>query len=254
MSKEKSSPRKMLKLWERLELKLSGQNKDANFVTRVEDFDRDSIIVERPVRIAGKSDLSPGDRLDVSFNREDASYSFEAVTVAIDQKRENIVTLKAISELERSQRRRFVRIDIAGDIEFKVVETSSGQEPQLSLDKRGQLLNISAGGILLNTNKELKRDNIVLLNFSLKNSQRLENVLGLVKRSERSTDSDSDRKEYLAGIEFMTKKQALELLTSEITDTLPSTVNFFDEALQQVIVQFVYRQQVESRKREKVKS
>jgi len=252
--KSKQSPKKMLKLWERLELKFSDTDQQASFVSRIEDFDKNSLVIEKPVRIAGTKQLNPGDKIEVSFNRDDASYTFKAVIVSIDTKREDIMTIKSVSGIDRSQRRRFVRIDIAGEIVFKVVEMSPGREPDLSLEKKGELLNISAGGILLNTDAVLKKDDIVLLNFWLKSSQRLENVLGIVKRHEQESEPEGDKVEYLTGIEFLTKEQAARRLPLDINETLPSSVNYFDEALQQAIVQFVYRQQVESRKQVKVKS
>jgi len=249
---KKSKLRNIVKLWERLELKYLDQDKEATFVTRVEDFEKNALITEKPVRIAGSLELKPGHQVEVAFNRDDATYSFQAMVVAIDEKRENIVTLKAISEISRSQRRRFVRIDVAGQVTFKTVEMSMGHGPEISLDKSGELLNISAGGVLLNSSTNLKRDNLVLLNFRLKNSQRLENVLGVVKRHEQVNDPQDSQSDYLTGIEFLTKNQATEKLTHDVTETLPSTVNFFDEALQQAIVQYVYKQQIQSRKQEKV--
>ncbi len=253
-AKSKQTPKSMLRLWERLEIEYSNQDQVTEYVSRIEDFDKNLLVIEKPVRLSGNKQLNSGDRIDVTFNRDDAAYRFEALIVSIDANREDIMTIKAVSGINRSQRRRFVRIDIAGEVAFKVVRMTADSEPELSLNLKGELLNISAGGILLNTDASLKRDNLVLLNFWLKNSQRLENVLGVVKRHEQATDDENERVEYLTGIEFLTKDQAASKLALDINEVLPSSVNFFDEALQQAIVQFVYRQQVESRKHVKVKS
>lgn len=253
-AKDGRALRKMLKLWERLELKFTNEDNTANFVTRIEDFDKNLLIIENPVRIAGNLNLKAGDQVEAVFNRHDASYSFAAVIVSVDEQRENIMTLKTLTGIKRTQRRRFVRIDIAGEVTFKVIEIQDDGELDVSLDKKGQLLNISAGGILLNTQTALRHDNLILLNLNLKNSQRLENVLGMVKRSEQSNEPGDGQEEYLTGIEFITKEQAAGKLAVNIDEELSFTVNFFDEALQRAIVQFVYRQQIESRKQEKVKS
>lgn len=249
-----STPRKMLKLWDRLELKYTNKDQVANYITRIEDFDKESLIIEKPVRISGSKDLNAGDRIEIMFNRGDTEYIFEAVIIFVDAGCEDVMTVKSISDITNSQRRRFVRIDIAGEVAFKVIEMKTDSEPELSLEKKGELLNISAGGILLNTNFSLNRDNLVLLNFWLKNSQRLENVLGVVKRHEPANDAENGQVEYLTGIEFLTKEQATEKLPLNVNETLPSSVNFFDEALQQAIVHFVFKQQVKSRKQEKVRS
>ena len=253
-SRSNKSPKSMLNLWERLEIKYNHEGDTASFVTRIEDFDKQLLVVEKPVRIAGGIDLNVGNRIEVSFNRDDTAYTFEALIVSIDNKREDIFTLKTISELKRSQRRRFVRIDIAGEVSFKIIDMSNESQPEISLDKKGELLNISAGGILLNTGANLRKGDLVLLNFWLKNSQRLENVLGMVKRHEQEGEDDSGRIEYLTGIEFLTKEKISNKYSHDLMQSLPSKVTFFDEALQQAIVQFVYRQQVEHRHKTKVKS
>jgi c-di-GMP-binding flagellar brake protein YcgR len=249
MKKENSvtAPPNMVNLWDRLELKLSKGNSTATFITRIEDIDREALIVEKPIRIAGNLNIEVGQSLEVVFNREDASYTFQAVVAAIDPSREDITTIQAISDVKRSQRRRFVRIDIAGSITFRRIDTSDVDQAEIGLEHKGELLNVSAGGVLLSTKSELKQNDFILLKFRLKNSQELDNILGLVKRLEKGEGRD-----FLAGIEFLAKEKVSQLLPGDFTEYIPTQVNFFDEALQKAIVQFVYRQQVESRKKSKV--
>jgi len=243
----------MVNLWERLELRLNKEGNDATFVTRIENIDREALTIENPVRIAGNLDIAIGQNIEVVFNRDDASYTFNAVVVSIDNKRENITTIKALSDIKRSQRRKFVRIDISGEVTFKAIEFAGADQVQLSLDKKGELLNISAGGVLIDTKMKLRQDDLVLLNFWLKNNQRLENILGLVKRLEGIDDASDEDQGYIAGIEFLTKEKINSKHPGNVTERLPVKVNFFSDALQQAIVQFVYRQQVENRKKAKVK-
>lgn len=248
----KNRPGEMLNLWERLELKLSHDDANAHYISRIVDFAKEALTVEKPVRIGGSLELIEGSQVTVSFSRDDALYAFDAIITSIDPDRENIMILQIISDLKRIQRRRFVRIDIAGEVTFKIIEICDNHQAELSLDKKGSLLNISAGGILISTEIRLKKDCLVLLNFRLKNSQHLDNILGLVKRCEESKDAQDARIEYLAGIEFLSKGQSLKQFSGNFADNLPTKANFFDEALQQTIVQFVYRQQIESRKKTKV--
>jgi len=251
-TKQNEIPENMVNLWERLELKAKKGSAAACFVTRLSDIDRELLVVEQPIRISGNMQLEMGQQVEVVFNREDASYTFNAIVVTIDSDDDNLTTLQAISDIRRTQRRRFVRIDIAGNITFKAVELDVNKHEILSLDKKGELLNVSAGGILLITSEQLRQDDLILMNFWLKNSQRLESILGLVKRLEKSEHSETNHDEYLAGIEFITKEKAAEIIPSKLAELLPQEINYFNEALEKLVVQFVYKQQVETRKRIKV--
>jgi c-di-GMP-binding flagellar brake protein YcgR len=245
-------PQDMVNLWERLELRLVQNKETASFVTRIEDIDKEALLVERPVRISGQADITIGQNLEAVFNRADASYTFDVVVTSIDTKRENITTIQAVSSVRRSQRRRFVRIEIAGDVNYKIIDTSGIEQAGLSLDKKGELLNISAGGVLLSAGRDLKQGDLVLLNFSLKNKQRLENIIGLVKRLEKSGSAESTKQGFLAGIEFLTKDKIAHVLARSLSEYFPSEVNFFDEALQQTVVQFIHRQRIENSKNQNV--
>jgi len=242
-------PGNMVSLWERLEFRVSKSDGQASFVTRINDMEKELLLVENPIRVAGDFQLEAGQQLEVVFNREDASYTFDATVVAIDPNNENLTTIQPLSDVRRSQRRQFVRIDIAGEISFKTFDLKTSGEELLSLDKKGELLNVSAGGILLCTEEKLRKDDIVLLNFRLKNSQRLENILGIVKRFEQADQSDDEDANYLVGIEFLSKEKALEIIPASQAEYLPSSINYFSEALEKLVVHFVYKQQVESRKR-----
>ncbi len=248
-SKINNNPASVVNLWERLTLELKKDEKTSRFITRIEDIEGSMLIVESPVRLSGNLNLEIGQQLEVVFNRQDAAYAFEAVVSDIDPQKENMTTLQPVSDIKRSQRRRFVRIDIAGDITFRVLETKQQHGGGLSLEKKGELLNISAGGILINTKEKLKQDDIILMNFWLKNSQRLMNILGIAKRVERSDETDSQAEDNIIGIEFLSKEELGEKLPFNLAEFLPPDASCFNEALQQVIVQFVYRQQVEARKK-----
>lgn len=241
--KAKDSSTNAVSLWERLELKLEDGNEISIFITCIEDIDGDKLIVECPVRIKGKLSLAVGQTLEAFFNRHDAAYVFKAVVASIDSQKENLTTLQPISGLSRTQRRKFVRIEISGNIAFRVLGTNDQDQVLLGIEKQGELLNISAGGILIITDEKLKPGDYLLMNFRLKNSHRLENILGLVKRV------DQQENEYLIGVEFLTKEQSSENLPADLAEFLPPDTGYFDDELQKLIIQFVYKQQVKLRKK-----
>ncbi|MCD6162458.1 MAG: PilZ domain-containing protein [candidate division Zixibacteria bacterium] len=252
MKKDKNNkPIDMLDLWERLELKLDIDDSAACYITRIEDIDKDALTVECPIRISGDLELSPGQNIEVVFNRPDASYGFTAIVAAIDSDRENMTTLKPVSEVKRSQKRRFVRIDIAGDIVFRILDSSADNKGAFSGDRKGELLNISAGGILITVDEPVKQNDILLLNFWMKDNQRLSNILGVVKRAEQSANSDNLESEHLVGVEFLSKESVPKYIPWNLAEILPPDTNFFNDALQELIVAFVYKQQVDLRTKQK---
>jgi c-di-GMP-binding flagellar brake protein YcgR len=231
-----------LNLWDRLELKLQDSDQVATFITRVENIEDDLFTVENPVRLSGQLSLRVGQTVEALFEKLESPFVFKAGVVSIDAKRENATVLKQISKTEQTQRRKFVRIDIQGQVTFRVLDLASNDIEQETVEK-GALLNISAGGILLCTTAKVKPGDYLLLNFRLRYHERLENIIGVVKRAENQT------KDSLIGVEFLTKEQLGLPEHIHVAGFLPSFASYFDDELERHIVQYVYNQEVAARKK-----
>jgi c-di-GMP-binding flagellar brake protein YcgR len=232
----------VVNLWERLELRLKTGDQTANFITRVENLMGDKMVVECPVRLSGTINLSIGQAVEVTANKKDASYTFEAIVALIDKANENLTTLQRISEPKLAQRRKFVRLDIDGKITFNLLGTSFENNSVGTDTEQGSLLNISAGGVLMITSRNLEPGEYVLLTFRLKQTERLENILGVVKRV------DPDDKNYLVGVEFLTKQQLMEKRYRHLAQNLPRAAHYFDDELQRHITQYIYNQEINLKK------
>ncbi|NLI16944.1 MAG: hypothetical protein GX409_11720 [candidate division Zixibacteria bacterium] len=241
--KTKNEKAKLLNLWDRLELKLQESGETATFITRIEDIARDSYTVEFPVRVAGDLSLRVGQIVEVFFEKKNEAYRFKAGVVSIDARNENATTIKQLSKPEPTQRRKFVRIDIQGQVQFRVIDLKSDDYGQAERLESGALLNISAGGILLCTTADIKQGDYVLLNFKLKYHEKLENILGVVKRAERQ------QKDSLVGIEFLTRDRLTLPEHLHIATYLPPLATYFDDELEKHIVQYIYNQEVAARKK-----
>jgi c-di-GMP-binding flagellar brake protein YcgR len=241
-TKEKVASGNIVNLWERLELRLKMGDQTANFVTRVEDLAGEKIVVECPVKLAGTLSLSIGQAVEVTVNKKDASYVFEAIVALIDKENENLTTLQPISKAKPIQRRKFVRLDIDGKISFNQLDIGN-QNDQIGVKlEQGILLNISAGGILMVAKTEMHEGDYLLLNFRLKKNENLENILGVVKRAE------PDQNGYLVGVEFLTRQQLAEKQYRRLAQYLPQAAHYFDNELQRHIVQYIYNQEVRLKK------
>jgi c-di-GMP-binding flagellar brake protein YcgR len=242
-TKVKTEKSNSLNLWDRLEIKLQESDQSATFITRVENITGDIFEVECPVRIAGQLSLRVGQTLEISYEKGEEAFAFRAGVVSIDARKENTTTLKQLSKAESTQRRKFVRIDIQGQVNFRVLDLKSDDFDQMNKMESGALLNISAGGILLCSTAKISQGDYLLLNFRLKNQEKLENILGVVKRAEAQS------KDSLIGVEFLTKDRLGLPEHIHVAGFLPSFASYFDDELERHLVQYVYNQEVAARKK-----
>ena len=104
-------------------------------------------------------------------------------------------------KMDRDQQRRFIRLEISAPVWMKSVKDSLGDfSNEQDYHFHGTVLNISAGGVLVDLEEQISERDIVLMRFILQDVEELDNVLGVVKRVEKDGDS------YLAGIEFISRE------------------------------------------------
>ncbi|MBU0983195.1 MAG: PilZ domain-containing protein, partial [candidate division Zixibacteria bacterium] len=109
-------------------------------------------------------------------------------------------------EVEYEQKRRFVRLEISSPMSMRKVRDSRGNlwpegDHQVI---HGEILNISAGGVLVDLEQALNTGDLVSMHFTLNGVEGLDNVLGSVKRIEPCDDC------FVAGIEFVSRDYLLD--------------------------------------------
>ena len=245
MKKKKNIDSRSGMLWKRLTLILEKDGGRTEYSARVEDIKRDSYVAGSLMRHSGKSSLEKGDTVEVVYNREDAVYSFKASIRDFFQGDNDSVVLDKEGDIRRIQRRRFVRLNVSGDMTFRVLESNRGDEGILGQKCTGSLLNISAGGVLFETDSSVEPDSLLILDFSLKGRYSLNNILAAVKRVEPLDDG-----KFVVGTEFITRDNRADYGLEALAELLPPDSGTFDESLQKLVVKFIYDQQIELRKRE----
>jgi c-di-GMP-binding flagellar brake protein YcgR len=200
-----------------------------------------------PVKKNGEHNLQKGDVVEIRYNRHDAAYTFKASIKDLFVDDTGSIEVKRLSETRREQRRKYVRLDISEDINFRILESPDNEEIGLSPEFQGSLLNISAGGFLFETEKKVLPDSLLIVKFKLKSQYFLENILAVVKRTE-GTDGGL----LLVGSEFITKDNKAQFGMEKLDQYLPPGTGTFDENLQRLMVQFIYNQQVKMRKEGKL--
>ncbi len=234
-------------LWDRLTLTLKKEGGKSEFISRVENIKRNSYVLEMPVRQSGRYNLQKGDVVEIRYNRRDAAYTFKASIKDLFIDDTGSMEVKRAGETRREQRRKYVRLDISEEINFRILESPKDQDIGLSPEFRGSLLNISAGGFLFETEKQVLSDSLLIVKFNLKNQYSLENILAVVKRSERTEEGLS-----LVGSEFITRDNKADFGLAKLDEYLPLGTATFDENLQRLVIQFIYNQQVKMRKEGKL--
>ncbi|UCE23381.1 MAG: PilZ domain-containing protein [Candidatus Zixiibacteriota bacterium] len=138
-------------------------------------------------------------------------------------------------KMDQDSQRRFIRLEISAPVWMKSVkdclENFSAED---EYHYHGTVLNISAGGVLVDLEEEILEQDIVLLRFILQEVEKLDNVLGVVKR----VDKDGDN--YLAGIEFISRENLKDLLSQAEIDLLSENVNGFEEKVHEVLSRYLY--------------
>jgi len=139
------------------------------------------------------------------------------------------------------KRRKYIRLDVSSPIKFKVFNP-----PDLDLDlsdkqtSQGIVLNISGGGVLMETDYKVREDDYLVMEVSLLDAESLTGIIGKVKRV------DDDKDHPLVGVEFMTPEQLQEEMPPEIIDSIGEEIFSFDEQLRKMLLKYVFSNKVEN--------
>ncbi len=146
-------------------------------------------------------------------------------------------------KVSADNQRRFVRIEISSPMGMRRVKDIFGNfwphEDRYLIE--GTILNISAGGVLVEIDQPLNDGDIVSMRFRLQEVEDLDNVLGLVKRTEQDEDV------FLSGIEFITRQQLEDKLSRAELDLLGDSLNDFQGTVQSALEKYLYHEQDGSR-------
>lgn len=145
------------------------------------------------------------------------------------------------------QRRRYVRLDITSPVEIKLLVTPEGEnsEPGL-IPYKGEVLNVSAGGVLIESEDALPEDHYVVMELELNGTDRVSGIVGKVKRSEAESESC-----HLIGVEFCTKEDIDENCPEDYRRLLGEQCVSFTEKVRELLNKYVFNEKVNEKIKEK---
>lgn len=155
----------------------------------------------------------------------------------VDTDRE-VVRVKRPFKMHRDEQRRFIRLEIASPMSLQKIKDGEGHYwPDADWHViNGMILNISAGGVLVDLDQAVEENDIVSMCFTLQDVEGLDNVLGLVKRA------DMEDGGCLAGIEFISADNLLDHLSQAELDLISSDYSNFDTSVRKVLDKYIMRQ------------
>ncbi len=236
-----------LKLWERIRIIVGEEGSEGFYVARIEDFSGDKIIISKPELSAGETLLRNDCDCEVQVTRDDAVYMFHTrIHLHVDDT-ERQYWLDNPDKITRIQRRQFVRIDMWQKIRYACVK--SVRDPQHTCITSLQWhdtasINVSGGGILIKTNGEVQVDDLVIIRTPLFDEIGIPDIIaGICRRSFQENG------ECVSGIEFLLDDQIDSYLGCDCARLLPESIYQYSLLMQNRLVIYIFRQQLELRKK-----
>lgn len=219
---------------------ISPQRSYSGAVAEIYDFELvlSDVVLSRGENIL----LKKGDELTVRFPDKGVVYEFDSEVM--DQKGEGIYLIKAPLKVKRTQRRRYIRLDISAPVTFRILSLQTEEGLISKLEHSGVIINVGGGGVLMVTKRKLKEGDFIVLDMNLEGCEVISGVLGRTKRIEQSGD------EFLVGVEFCPQEELEYYLSSEQIAQLPVKVKSFNQRLREVLSKYIFYQQVASKNEE----
>ncbi|MEW6050500.1 MAG: PilZ domain-containing protein [Candidatus Zixiibacteriota bacterium] len=233
-----------LKVWERIEIQVGDGENTGRYLARIQDFVDNGIAITEPEFLAGRSLLREDVPVTVVVTRQDAAYQFQSRIKSFSAHDRRRFVLTGPSQIERVQRRRFVRLDVVSKLTYAVIPvTINWAEADYQLTwHHSQSADLSAGGIRFRVHEPLAVGSLMALSIDLFKQHGLPPRVAAVVRRNAQVDQ-----ELAVGAEFILAEQ-LPLFFKASGD-LPAEFLSFDMRMQNELVTCIFRAQIELRRK-----
>ncbi len=242
---ERQTSKLPLNLWDRIELVVGLEGEEGTYVSRVEDFDPEGLIIAKPDFVGGHTLLTAHSKVYVHFMRPDALYRFSALLKTLPGRVENQILLHSIGQVERVQRRQFVRVDMRLDLKYALLKNSSGSLHMGDIKWFSTYSsNVSAGGLLMKIDTPVRKGDLLLVKIGKYELLGIPRLLGALCC--RIIRIEGGR---FAGVEFITDRKLPKCFSQRELDLLPGQIKEFTTQVQNKMVKFIFEQQVKDRQK-----
>jgi len=147
------------------------------------------------------------------------------------------ISVRPPLRIDQEERRRFVRLNIASPMMLQRIKDIFGKfsaDGGQQID--GQILNLSACGVLIEVDQPLNEGDVVGMHFNVEGVESMDGVLGLVKRTDLGEDY------HLAGIQFLSRDQLGDILSDPELELMSERFSDFDHSVRQVLGRYLYQE------------
>lgn len=231
-----------LKIWEKVEIIIEDKKKRGLYISRIEDFVADCIIIAVPEFMGGQDILKDDCIVTVQIPKDDAVYQFSTRMRSLKSHKSKSYMLFPPVNIQRKQRRQHVRIEFSAQVKFAVIDDS------VDSDKfkwqTAKTINLSGGGMLLKASEKIKKGDVLLLKTEIFSKLKIpQPLLGYCCRSFR------EKNNYFYGVEFVACERVSQYINKKLKKILPESINNFDHKAQEKLVFYIFQEQVELRKK-----
>lgn len=229
-------------VWERLRLQVGDDNQAGMYSCRISDIADDHLVISRPY-FEGGSTLLADNRIVTAYSaRADAAYSFTARVKETEPKSADTMYLLDMGPVTRSQRRRFVRLDLVVPLKYRRIRRPVSQAVVLATHDMtdSHSINLSAGGMLIGVSKEVAVDDYLILAVESDGFTHLPRWLLAACRHV----SVAENGERVAGIEIILREDLPRYLTNAEARHVPDNLILFDDKMQNAFVSELFSEQL----------
>lgn len=235
-----------LQVWERLTVLVGQGASQGIYAARVENLINGGIVITQPELLQGETLLREQMPVAVQITRQDAIYEFLSQVHRLVHDGASRVVLTPPKSMRRVQRRLFVRIELRRPMKYALLGAAfsadgEGFAPSWTVS---QLVDLSAGGLLMEIADELLPNTILMVQSAAFADLGLPTeLLATVQRLDRN------KSKSLAGVRFILTEDIDKQLAGYPIERIPSNAMQYDRATQNKVVGHIFQQQIKLRQK-----
>ncbi|MBZ9624522.1 flagellar brake domain-containing protein [Clostridium sp. FP2] len=175
--------------------------------TNIQDLTEEYIAISIPLSGGQYVPLSRGDIIDVIYYEEENLYRFKSSVIGRKIENIPILLISKPLEIEKIQRRKYVRISLINTAKYKNLKDQPKISPK-AIDEseylKASIVDLSGGGMKVRVSEEIVKNDFILVNLTVNNEEI--HIVGQAKRIQKD-----DEGRFVCGLSF----EFLDNLTRE---------------------------------------
>jgi len=198
---------------ELVQIQVAEDPNSRTYYSRVEDASGDRLNISWPTEAGVRIPFHKSERLFISFTRQDAVYGFQASVTATIAGPIPMLTVQSSGEIERIQRREYVRVPSLLPVELTAVviaPTGSGESSPDVHSIKTNTVNISGGGFAIHHKFVLPVGTMLQVKLHLPGHPEPLQLSARVVRNESREDVHKNRF-FMIGVQFITIPERIRM-------------------------------------------